>query len=1833
MRGITRTLGALFAASALAAPVWAGVVTGEPAAALIASFDGADDELSKTDGQTAWFTSWGGETPSAYITTKFGQGFQVASGTHPWVSLSAKSTFSCALYADISGANTGAVLVAFGTAGGHIALVKSAANTVQIWQSGALVSGLSVESSALSTGYHLLVFGNDTNGAFLSVDGATATTSTAFATTSTPLTTPSGGFQVGSVFQGLGNHSWTQAYGMKVDELRGYDTKLTTKQIETLADCFPLPECYTADLSASSEATINYSALTWDVGSAPGENAAVVIKTPSAGITITMDQASPALESLTVQGSGKLTLVPGSGLTGTALTTNALVAGTDVDVSALTASLGAVTVVADKTLTTGPSTTVSGVSFGSATAKVKVTGSAALSGIPYGMQTKTGTVEIEPQVNVDGEWAFNTVQTINLKANVAATRLVTGDGWYAHTTLNQLGGTITLSSEETSCAGTTNSAILLGHWDSATVYNLQAGTLSAPNGALCLGWDGGKTAAGGTTLTIGQSDTSADPALLSVYRLAAGEREYTAAVTVNPTGTLQVGAGGIVFGKAAKSVTLAGGTLLATATTSANIAHTNGLNVTAPSTIAAAPSAILTINKVSGSGNLTLGTAGQTGSVVISDVSAYTGTATASAGTLDLHSARFGGTLPTFAVARGATLILPAGKENGVTLASGASLKLVLSRAQLSSGYPLQVGEADRSKVTLQKVDSNGQLTDVTGEDGTVTDGVFTPAMTTWTPTAETAGSYSWSNASNWSKGLPTADVPACIKVLEATTIVVPADATCSALYLNGPATLTLAGEAPSGLGALTVVGNAAVPVALANAVSSIAVEADYTLTLDAGADGATLNRAIAVAGAIKKVGSGTLTLGENLAPDGGTTVAEGTLAFGAGVIPYSGANLAYTSAGNVTVEGGATLDVAGVKDAYLYTLTLKEGATYANSSTTALGSNARQLRELVLEGDATVAATSDFGIVRGGFEASVLNLNGHTLTKTGEGKFWLCKTAVSGGTLKVSQGTIKSVQENSTIDGDIVFDCGSSDTAFDFAGQQVTVNGAVTKRGTGTMTCDAILAGNDKVLTVEEGTLKLTKANTRIDTASTGTNELVTTVIKPGATLDISTAGATLYAGNDTFGGNQKSASVLVQGKLITREWCYDQAFGSLRTNAPTLSIDGGTVEFATDISAETSEANRRAFTVTANGATLIARDGVSVALNLTQEDHLIANSGTLNLTGAGAFASPVIPGAVTVSSTVGGTGSFSGTLTFNAGATLDVSAGPLTVSGTVTIADGATVTVTLPESAAAGTTILNCTNPSDIVENLTATPMPTGLKFAANEAGTAVVLKKAGDYTVGDKTFTTLQAALTSITTGTKTGTIVIDASAPAEIPLTEQILVNGAHIGLDLGGKKLTVDNATLTPATAPDGVDSHSGAIWVYQGSLTIYNGTVEATGRVVTVGALNSSGDHVLADNSAVLTLPAFAGKTVATLKSTGSDAVVVFEGAALTTSGNISTTAVNYCAICGNGSKYNTAHIIVEGGKISSKEDIAIYNPQYGSLKITGGTITGKTAVYVKGGDFSVGDGAQEAQTTISGGTLIGKGGKVAYKPNGNGATATGDALVIDNDNRYAPLTVTITGGQFSSENAEPIASYSNVSTDVRTGFVSGGKFNKAIAGSLCADGKCCVKAYPLDGFAPWAIVDLPAISGGESGDDVAIDTPEAKDVIGKIIAADTSLPTSVEVIAGTKSGAALPPAEVANALAIFGSSVTTTANEGSKLTITVGYDFGIDSMKQTESGIVITAKVQKSGGAAAAFADGVTVTLVDETDDTFFATATLNANGTATFDAFDPTDLVGRKLKVKATK
>lgn len=119
--------------------------------------------------------------------------------------------------------------------------------------------------------------------------------------------------------------------------------------------------------------------------------------------------------------------------------------------------------------------------------------------------------------------------------------------------------------------------------------------------------------------------------------------------------------------------------------------------------------------------------------------------------------------------------------------------------------------------------------------------------------------------------------------------------------------------------------------------------------------------------------------------------------------------------------------------------------------------------------------------------------------------------------------------------------------------------------------------------------------------------------------------------------------------------------------------------------------------------------------------------------------------------------------------------------------------------------------------------------------------------------------------------------------------------------------------------------------------------------------------------------------------------------------------------------------ITIEGGTIESN-GLGIYNPGAGTLTISGGEISGQTAVYVKSGT-----------TTITGGTFSGTGAKAEYSYNSNGCNLTGDAFVVDNCGISGGVpVVSVTGGTFNSTNAAAIASYAgNGQSEIVKNFIA----------------------------------------------------------------------------------------------------------------------------------------------------------------------------------------------------
>ncbi len=178
---------------------------------------------------------------------------------------------------------------------------------------------------------------------------------------------------------------------------------------------------------------------------------------------------------------------------------------------------------------------------------------------------------------------------------------------------------------------------------------------------------------------------------------------------------------------------------------------------------------------------------------------------------------------------------------------------------------------------------------------------------------------------------------------------------------------------------------------------------------------------------------------------------------------------------------------------------------------------------------------------------------------------------------------------------------------------------------------------------------------------------------------------------------------------------------------------------------------------------------------------------------------------------------------------------------------------------------------------------------------------------------------------------------------------------------------------------------------------------------------------------------------------------VYLRGGNVTVKGGVTLTAYgDYPAIQGNGNYAGNVTISKWGGYVgvpnvsAPNSDMAIYWPQNGTLTISDGVISGKTAVWAKSGTIN-----------ISGGTFIATGDKVAYAPNNNGATATGDAVVIEAsaNSAYELPVVSITGGTFQSANGEAVAYYTEGESKLADeNFITGGTFSSDVS-DLCEIG------------------------------------------------------------------------------------------------------------------------------------------------------------------------------------
>lgn len=156
------------------------------------------------------------------------------------------------------------------------------------------------------------------------------------------------------------------------------------------------------------------------------------------------------------------------------------------------------------------------------------------------------------------------------------------------------------------------------------------------------------------------------------------------------------------------------------------------------------------------------------------------------------------------------------------------------------------------------------------------------------------------------------------------------------------------------------------------------------------------------------------------------------------------------------------------------------------------------------------------------------------------------------------------------------------------------------------------------------------------------------------------------------------------------------------------------------------------------------------------------------------------------------------------------------------------------------------------------------------------------------------------------------------------------------------------------------------------------------------------------------------GEDVEVISNTSNGVYLIGNGAKVDVYGRVVTNSTKYAAIQGNGSeptdtvdKGNTEINIYEGAEVIANYDMAIYHPQYGTVNVTGGTITGTTGIEMRAGVLMV-----------TGGKITGTATPSSSIANGNGSTTLGAGIAVAQHTTKNDIVVAILGGTVEGHSA-----------------------------------------------------------------------------------------------------------------------------------------------------------------------------------------------------------------------
>ena len=375
--------------------------------------------------------------------------------------------------------------------------------------------------------------------------------------------------------------------------------------------------------------------------------------------------------------------------------------------------------------------------------------------------------------------------------------------------------------------------------------------------------------------------------------------------------------------------------------------------------------------------------------------------------------------------------------EGNIHVGAGVTLKLMgLARPQgvitLAKGAKLHVQQLNSVEDTIELklagepaegvltvFDSNGNVITpaTTFADGTLT----IKAVNVLAATSEAVTSFA--DATKWSLNTVPTSGNIIIALNGECTVSLSGDVAVDLLTVRGQGSLTFVGEGTLTTSRIAIMEGSRVNCALGGNLvvsSTCSLAATSTLALST-ATNASVSFAISGAGAVETAGDITFAAANTFT--GGLTVKSGTV----GTANYNGLGGSGETAynGMITVEAGAALDLANTAN-YCYAFTiagqgvLREDGTYSgalfNSGET-ISTGSRQMWKLVLSSDATIRVDTnhEYGILAGGYGVTTLTLNGHTLTKIGDGEFCMTQTNTSAndtGTIVVKTGALRFLND-----------------------------------------------------------------------------------------------------------------------------------------------------------------------------------------------------------------------------------------------------------------------------------------------------------------------------------------------------------------------------------------------------------------------------------------------------------------------------------------------------------------------------------------------------------------------------------------------------------------------------------------------------------------------------------------------------------------------------------------------------------------------------------------------------------------------------------------------------